>query len=232
MMVRMELTVGICEDDPALRRALRGALTMAGHTAVVAHTGAEALRLFGEDSALDVIVMDIGLPDADGRDVCQALKTAGQEAPVLFLTAYGAVHDRLAGFGAGGDDFVAKPFDVKELMARIAVLGRRGRQLAVRRDDSGLVLDPVTHSLRTDAGEVPLSPTEYRMLAAVAARPGEVVRRAAVVAAAWPDGAMVSDNTVDSLMRRVRAKLAEAGASAQVETVRGVGYRLTLGGAG
>lgn len=229
MMVRMELIVGICEDDPALRRALRDALSLAGHSAVVAHTGAEALRLFAETRELDVIVMDIGLPDADGRDVCQALKTAGQEAPVLFLTAYGAVHDRLAGFGAGGDDFVAKPFEVKELLARIAVLGRRGRQLAVRRDGSGLVLDPTTHSLRTGHGEVALSPTEYRMLAAVTARPGEVVRRAAVVAAAWPDGAIVSDNTVDSLMRRVRAKLAEAGANAQVETVRGVGYRLTGG---
>lgn len=228
MMAGMDLRVGICEDDPALRRALRSALGYAGHEAVIAHTGAEALRLFGAAADLDVIVMDVGLPDADGRDVCQALKAQGQAAPVLFLTALGAVHDRLAGFSAGGDDYVAKPFDVKELLARIAVLGRRGRQLAVQRDDSGLVLDPATHTLRTDGGEVPLSPTEFRMLAAVAARPGEVVRRAAVVAAAWPDGAMVSDNTVDSLMRRVRAKLVEADAPASVETVRGVGYRLGL----
>ncbi|NYI44394.1 two-component system response regulator MprA [Nocardioides aromaticivorans] len=221
----MDLTVGICEDDPALRRALRGALTYAGHDAVVAHNGTEALSLFAT-ADLDVIIMDVGLPDADGRDVCQALKARGQAAPVLFLTALGAVHDRLAGFSAGGDDYVAKPFDVKELLARVAVLGRRGRQLALQRDDSGLVLDPATHALRTDSGEVLLSPTEFRMLAAVAARPGDVVRRAAVIAAAWPDGAIVSDNTVDSLMRRVRAKLVEADAPALVETVRGVGYRL------
>jgi two-component system response regulator MprA len=145
---------------------------------------------------------------------------------VLFLTALGATHERLAGFGAGADDYVAKPFEIKELLARVAVLGRRGRQLATRTNGSGLVLDPATHSLRSAEEEVPLSPTEYRMLAAIAARPGEVVRRRAVVAAAWPDGAIVSENTVDSLMRRVRAKLDDVGAGVVIETVRGVGYRL------
>ncbi len=221
----MRLTVGVCEDDAPLRRLLRQALDLEGHKSVMAHNGAEALTLFG-DVAIDVVIMDIGLPDADGRDVCQALKSAGQDAPVLFLTALGATHERLAGFSSGGDDYVAKPFEIKELMARVAVLGRRGRQLTTASDDSGLVLDPTTHSVRTEAGEALLSLTEFRMLAAVASRPGEVVRRGAVIAAAWPDGAIVSENTVDSLMRRVRGKLAEVGAPASVETVRGVGYRL------
>lgn len=222
----MKLTVGVCEDDPALRRVLKQALSLAGHESVLAHTGGEALSLFGPGAGLDVIIMDIGLPDADGRDVCQALKSGGQDAPVLFLTALGATHERLAGFSSGGDDYVAKPFEIKELLARVAVLGRRGRQLATRGDTSGLVLDPATHSLRTDSGEAALSPTEFRMLAAIASRPGEVVRRTAVIAAAWPDGALVSENTVDSLMRRLRGKLAEVSAPAVVETVRGVGFRL------
>ena len=228
----MRLTVGVCEDDPGLRRALRSALEYDGHDVVMAHTGAEATTVLGRDAGLDVIIMDIGLPDADGRDVCQALKAGGQDAPVLFLTALGATHDRLAGFGAGGDDYVAKPFEVKELLARVAVLGRRGRQLAARDDTDGVLVDPATHRLRGSHGQVALSPTEYRMLAAVAARPDEVVRRRAVVAAAWPDGAIVSDNTLDSLMRRVRAKLDEAGAPAVIETVRGVGYRLVMTEAG
>ena len=119
--------VGLCEDDPAIRRVVNDAMRIAGHEVVLAHNGGEALRLFGEDDALDVIILDIGLPDADGRDVCQALRSAGQPAPVLFLTALGAVHDRLAGFSAGADDYLPKPFDVKELIARVEALAKRGR---------------------------------------------------------------------------------------------------------
>jgi two-component system OmpR family response regulator len=222
----VRLTVGICEDDPSLRRVLRQALGHSGHDVVMAHTGREALELFANGTGLDVVIMDIGLPDADGRDVCQALKSAGQDAPVLFLTALGATHERLAGFSSGGDDYVAKPFEIKELLARVEVLGRRGRQLATQANDSGLVLDATTHSLRTHAGEVLLSPTEFRMLAAIAARPGEAVRRRAVIAAAWPDGAIVSDNTVDSLMRRLRGKLTDVRAPVVIETLRGIGFRL------
>ena len=219
------LTVGVCEDEPAIRRVLVQALRFAGHEAITAHDGSEALRVFGADSDLDVIIMDIGLPDADGRDVCQALKAAGQHAPVLFLTALGAVHDRLAGFSAGADDYVPKPFDVKELLARVEVLGRRGHRgsLSAR----GLALDPAAHSARTAQGEVLLTPTEFRMLAAITSRPGEVVRRRTVVAAAWPDGAVVSENTIDSYVRRLRAKLESISSPVFIETVRGVGYRLS-----
>src|SRR5512139_2642241 len=118
--------VGVCEDDPTVRRLLSRALEGAGHAVVLAHDGREALTLFGPDTPLDVVVMDVGLPDSDGRDVCQALHAAGQPAPVLFLTAYGEVHERLAGFAAGGDDYVVKPFEVKELVARVEALARRG----------------------------------------------------------------------------------------------------------
>ena len=226
----VQFAVGVCEDDPALRRVLDQALGGAGHRVVLAHTGGEALKLFGPESGIEVVVMDIGLPDADGRDVCQALKAAGQEAPVLFLTALDATHERLAGFGAGADDYVAKPFELKELIARVEVLGRRGRQLGASRGGTGsgpgLELDPATHSIRTEHGEVALSPTEFRMLAAIASRPDEVVRRRTVVAAAWPDGAIVSDNTVDSFVRRLRRKLDEVRSPLALETVRGVGYRL------
>lgn len=217
------LTVGVCEDDPAIRRVITQSLKLAGHEPVVAHTGAEALRLFGADAALDVVVMDIGLPDADGRDVCQALKSAGQHAPVLFLTALGEMHDKLSGFSAGGDDYVPKPFDVKELLARLEVLGRRPPTSVAT---SELVLDPITHSVRSPAGEVRLTPTEFRMLAAITSRPGEVVRRRSVVAAAWPDGAFVSENTVDSFIRRLRTKLESISAPVSIETVRGVGFRV------
>ncbi len=218
------MLIGVCEDDPSIRRLLAEALRFAGHETVMAHDGGEALRRFGADSAIDVMVLDIGLPDSDGRDVCQALRSAGQNAPVLFLTALGATHERLAGFGAGGDDYVAKPFELKELIARLEALGRRGRPPLVT--TSGLELDPARHTVRTGSGEVLLTPTEFRMLAAITSRPDEVVRRRSVIAAAWPEGAVVAENTVDSFMRRIRTKLESIGSPVSIETVRGVGFRV------
>ena len=217
--------IGLCEDDPAIRRVVLRALDHAGHVGVAAHDGREALALFAADDSLAAIILDIGLPDADGRDVCMALRSAGQPAPVLFLTALGAVHDRLAGFSAGADDYLPKPFDLKELIARVEALAKRGR--AVTADAPGdLVLDPARHALVCRDREVLLTPTEFRMLAAVTSRPGEVVRRRAIVAAAWPDGAAVSENTVDSYVRRIRVKLEEVDSPVRLHTVRGVGLTL------
>ena len=218
------VNVGLCEDDPAIRRVVTQALGLTGHDVVVAHDGGEALRRFGSEASLDVVVLDIGLPDADGRDVCQALRSAGQAAPVLFLTALAGVHDRLSGFGAGGDDYLPKPFDVKELIARVEALARRGRP--AQPPVGGVELDPAAHALRYGGTEVLVSPTEFRILAAITSRPGEVVRRRAVVAAAWPDGAVVSENTLDSYIRRVRAKLDQLDAPVSLQTVRGVGFVL------
>src|SRR4051812_39497268 len=198
--------VGLCEDDPAIRRIVMGALEHAGHVGTAAYDGREALDLFAPDDTLDVIILDIGLPDADGRDVCMALRSAGQSAPVLFLTALGAVHERLAGFSAGADDYLPKPFDVLELTARVEALAKRGR-LVVAQAPTDLVLDPARHSVACNGRESMLTPTEFRMLAAITSRPGEVVRRRAVVAAAWPNGGIVNDNTVDSYVRRIRMKL-------------------------
>ncbi len=218
--------VGLCEDDAAIRRVVTDALRIAGHEVATAHDGGEALRLFTPDDRLDVVILDIGLPDADGRDVCQALRSAGQHAPVLFLTALAAVHERLAGFSAGADDYLPKPFDVLELLARVEALARRGRPASAA-PSSDLVLDPARHSVACNGKEVLLTPTEFRMLAAITSRPGEVVRRRAVVAAAWPQGGIVSDNTVDSYIRRVRVKLDEVESPRRLTTVRGVGYTLS-----
>lgn len=217
--------VGLCEDDPAIRRVVLDALRLSGHEVVAAHDGGEALRLFATDDSLDVVLLDIGLPDADGRDVCQALRSAGQPAPVLFLTALGSIHDRLAGFSAGADDYLPKPFDVLELVARVEALAKRGR-IVSGEAPGDLILDPARHALVCHDQEVLLTPTEFRMLAAITSRPGEVVRRRAVVAAAWPSGGFVSENTVDSYIRRIRVKLREVDSPLSLVTVRGVGYTL------
>ena len=218
--------IGLCEDDPAIRWVVSEALTLSGHQVTSAHDGGEALRLFAEDDSLDALVLDIGLPDSDGRDVCQALRSAGQSAPVIFLTALGAMHEKLAGFSAGADDYLTKPFDVKELVARVEALAKRGRVVTTTAAPTELVLDPARHSLACNGREVRLTPTEFRMLAAITSRPGEVVRRRSIVAAAWPHEAMVSDNTVDSFIRRIRVKLEQVGSPLAVSTVRGVGYTL------
>jgi two-component system response regulator MprA len=218
------LTVGVCEDHAPIRKVLVRGLRQAGHEVVAAYDGREALALFGADQPLDVLIMDIGLPDADGRDVVQALKSAGQHAPVLFLTALDATHDRLSGFAAGADDYVVKPFEIKEILARIEALSRR--RPAAAATVGGLVLDPLSHAARTADGQVLLTPTEFRMLAAITSRPGEVVRRRSVVAAAWPDGAAVSENTIDSFIRRIRTKLDQIDSPTVIETVRGVGFTM------
>lgn len=217
-------TVGICEDDEAVRRVLADALKMNGYQVVIARNGHEAVRNFAGEDSVDVIIVDIGLPDADGRDVCQALRAQGQHAPVLFLTALDGVHDRVAGFQSGGDDYVAKPFAISEVLARIGALHKRTRPLP--QAAVGVSLDPDRFALRWEDRVQQLTPTEFRLFAAIAAEPGVVVRRRAAVAAAWPDGAMVSENTLDSYIRRLRVKLEALGAPVELRTVRGVGFTL------
>ena len=146
-------------------------------------------------------------------------------SPVLFLTARDALTDRLSGFHAGGDDYLTKPFALAELLVRVDALVRRGAS-APEPSPAGLTLDPAAHAVIHDGERVALTPTEFRLLAALAARPGAVVRRRALVAAGWPDGAIVSENTLDAYLARIRRKLRTAGAPAAVETARGVGYLL------
>ena len=120
----MHARAGICEDDDELRGFVRTALERAGYEVRATASGSEALRAFGDDPP-DVLILDVGLPDADGRDVCQALRARGVTTPVLFLTARSALPDRLSGFHAGGDDYLSKPFALAELLVRVEALSRR-----------------------------------------------------------------------------------------------------------
>ena len=224
--VRPGTTAGICEDDDELRGVLRRALEAEGLTVRATASGTEAVRSFSQRPP-DLLVLDIGLPDADGRDVCQALRARGVSSPVLFLTARDAVTDRISGFSAGGDDYLTKPFAVGELLARVKALIRRtpagdppaGAAPRVR-------LDPAAHAVAFGSESQALTPTEFRLLAALAGRPGTVVRRTELIAAAWPAGALVHDNTLDAYIARIRRKLRLVGAPEAVETHRGVGYVL------
>jgi two-component system, OmpR family, response regulator len=218
-------SAGICEDDDELRGIIRSALERDGFTVRATASGTEAVRTFAAEQP-DVLILDIGLPDADGRDVCQALRARGVTTPVLFLTARTTLPDLLSGFHVGGDDYLPKPFALAELLVRVHALCRRAPGGAADSAEDVLVLDPAAHAIVHDGAHVPLTPTEFRLLAALAARPGDVVRRAALVAAAWPDGAIVHDNTLDSYLARIRRKLRDAGAPVAIKTARGVGYVL------
>jgi two-component system, OmpR family, response regulator len=219
--------IGICEDDAELRSLLNRALTGEGFEVRGTTTGHEAVALFSA-APPDLLVLDIGLPDADGRDVCQALRSHGVAAPVLFLTARDALTDRLSGFHAGGDDYLTKPFAIAELIVRVrALLKRAAPPAESRAEPTGLRLDAATHSARNGDLAASLTPTEFRLLAALAARPGVIVRRHELVSTAWPDGAIVHDNTLDAYVGRLRRKLRELEADAEIKTARGVGYTLS-----
>jgi two-component system OmpR family response regulator len=214
--------VGVCEDEPELRSVLARALAAMGHQSVVVATAAEALRAFVAHQP-DVLLLDIGLPDGDGRDLCLALRAGGVDAPVLFLTARDGLHDKIAGFEAGGDDYLTKPFEIEELRVRLEALLRRAAAPEPA-EPGGPLLDPARHALIVGDVEVALTPTEFRLMGRLMAEPTTVVRRRTLIAAAWPHGAMVSDNTLDSYVRRLRNKLDPLEVEAII-TVRGVGYR-------
>jgi two-component system response regulator MprA len=214
----------ILEDDLELQALLERGLTEEGFSAQAVTTGAELLQRVDE-LAPDALIVDIGLPDADGRDVCQALRSRGVHAPVLFLTARDSVAERISGFDAGGDDYVTKPFAFAEVVARLhALLRRAGSDGAV--EAAGLRLDPVTHAVSAGAATAPVSPTEFRLLARLLFRPGEAVRRQDLIRAAWPLGAVVRENTLDAYIARLRRKLRELPNAPGIATVHGVGYRI------
>lgn len=164
----------VVEDDHALRDVLLRGLRDEGFEAVPAQDGASALRLAGQ--GFEAVVLDVGLPDADGRDVCHALRANGYVAPVVFLTAHHTITDRLTGFSAGGDDYLAKPFHLAELAARLrAALRRAGPKAPAVAGD--LVLDPVRFTCTAAGHPVGLTPTEFRLLAALIASAGGLVPR-------------------------------------------------------
>ena len=162
----------VVEDDLELRELVRG---WRKRPSANCKRRVEAMRRISAEPP-DALVIDVGLPDADGRDLCQALRAQGIQSPVIFLTARDALTDRLAGFSAGGDDYLTKPFSLAELAARLhALLHRAGVDGMV--DAVGLSLDPTTHEVSCGDRSTRLTPTEYRLLGALAARPDRTVSR-------------------------------------------------------
>jgi len=218
----------IVDDDRALRDALRRALLLAGYDVDVAANGQEGLTRVAA-APPDALVLDLGLPDVDGLEVCRRLRAAGDRLPILILTARDAVADRIDGLDAGADDYLVKPFDVGELEARVRALLRRAgaaddRNGAVEFEE--LRLDPDRHGVVVGDRTVELTRTEYQLLELLVRNPRRVLPHDVIYDRVWGYDFGPASNALRVYIGYLRRKLEQAGARPLLHTVRGVGYVL------
>ncbi len=217
----------IVDDEPNIREVISFALERAGHATVTARNGTEALRQF-RGGPLDLIVLDIGMPEMDGLELCRQIRKTS-EVPILFLSARDEEIDRVLGLEIGGDDYVTKPFSTRELVARVNVILKRARGGEKRppaMSHGQVRLDATRHAVSFGGRSIALTALEFEILSAFMSRPELVLSREQLMQAAYGAGTYVSERTIDSHIRNLRAKFAEAGCSSIVETVHGVGFRL------
>jgi two-component system response regulator MprA len=217
----------VVDDDRALREVLRRALTLAGYEVRLAESGAQALAEIAS-AVPDAVVLDIGLPDIDGLEVCRLLRREGNRVPVLMLTARDAVSDRIDGLDAGADDYLVKPFDVDELKARLRALLRRasGEPGADGLAFAELTLDPARHGVSVDGKFAELTRTEYQLLELLMLNPRRVLPHSLIYDRVWGYDFGPTSNALRVYVGYLRRKLEDAGARPLIHTVRGVGYAL------
>jgi two-component system, OmpR family, response regulator MprA len=215
----------VVDDDTRLRRALKRVLVANGFAVEVAEDGLEALARLRTES-YDAVVLDVMMPGCDGIEVCERLRAAGDQLPVLMLTARHAVRDRVAGLESGADDYLVKPFANEELIARLRALLRRtgsGRETVAFSD---LELDVLTRDARRGSRDIQLSRMEFDVLEFFLRHPRQVLARATIYERVWGYDASFSSNSLDMTVSHLRRKL-EAGAEPRlIQTVRGIGFML------
>ena len=222
-------TVLVVEDEPTINQAVSDRLRAEGFTVVSALDGPSAVAAFEEHDP-DAVLLDVMLPGFDGLEVCRRIQ-AVRPVPVLMLTARDDETDLLVGLGVGADDYVTKPFSMREVVARLRALLRRverAEELARstgRMDLAGLVVDPASRRVTVDGGAVHLTPLEFDLLCALATAPGAVRSREDLMREVWGWGDAAGTRTLDSHVKALRAKI---GAD-RVRTVHGVGYALEVG---
>lgn len=225
-MNQQPATVLVAEDDVEIRTALERILKYEGYTPITVNDGAAALEAITEQEP-DVIVLDVMMPFVDGLTVCRRLRERNDRTPVLMLTARHEVSDRVAGLDAGADDYLAKPFDLEELLARIRALLRR-----VQPDDSEvlsageLTLDQQRHEVKMGETLIELTRTEFEILALLLRNVGIVLERGVMYERIWGYDFDGSSRSLDVHVGYLRRKLEASGADRMVETVRGVGFVL------
>jgi len=223
----------IVEDEADLREMLAESLEQSGYTTFSAGTVNEARKLL-EQQLPDVVLLDWMLPDTSGLNWLRQIRRIDRfrTLPVIMLTARGEVNDRVAGLDGGADDYIVKPFSLKELQARIRSQLRNQQQPAdlERHELGGLVLDGSTHRVMADATEIALGPTEFRLLKHFMMNPDRVYSRGQLLDGVWGHQVFIEERTVDVHIRRLRKALEPVGKAGLIQTVRGAGYRFSLRG--
>jgi len=220
------MRVLVAEDQPKMASVVRRALEADGYAVDVAADGEDALW-FGSEWDYDAIVLDVGLPKRDGFEVCKVLRERGRWAPVLMLTVRDGLSDRVAGLDSGADDYLTKPFEVDELLARLRALTRRmptPRPAVLEWDD--LRLDPATKTVSRGGAPIMLSPKEFALLHLLMSRGDIVTSRTEILEHVWDFAYDGTSNVVDVYIRYLRNKIDRPYSRDTIETVRGEGYRL------
>ncbi|GHE93432.1 transcriptional regulatory protein PrrA [Streptomyces spiralis] len=216
----------VVDDDAAIRRSLERGLRLSGFAVRSAGGGAEALEAIGQ-APPDVLVLDVSMPGMSGIEVCTRLRAAGQDVPVLMLSALDETADRIAGLQAGGDDYLVKPFALQELVLRLRALLRRrpptGREVLCV---AGLVIDPAARTAERDGRALELTRREFELLEVLARNAGLVLTRDQLLERVWGYDFDVRTDTVDTFVSYLRRKLEADGRPRLVHTVRGVGFVL------
>jgi two-component system, OmpR family, response regulator len=220
----------IADDEEHIRDVVQYALEREGYQVETAADGRVALERI-EQGGIDLIVLDVLMPELDGLSLCRMVRQQG-EVPIIFLSSRGEEADRIVGLELGGDDYVTKPFSPRELSTRVKAVLRRASARATSDDDlpprvvyERVELDPAAHELRVDGEhKVSLTVTEFRVLYAILERPGLVLTRSQLIRRAYDDDTHITERTVDTHIRRIRAKLRPFGMN-PIETVHGLGYK-------
>jgi two-component system OmpR family response regulator len=220
----------VVEDEIKMAALIHRGLTEQGLTVDLAASGEQATSMAGA-CPYDAIVLDVTLPGIDGFETCRRLRRGGVWAPVLMLTARGAVEDRVAGLDGGADDYLTKPFSFAELLARLRALERRGeRERPSTLEVGDLRLDPATRQAWRGDAEIALSGKEFSILQAFMRRPGHVLSRLEILEQAWAYDFEHRSNVVEVYIRYLRQKVDKPFGLVSIETVRGAGYRLRRDG--
>jgi two-component system OmpR family response regulator len=226
------MRVLVVEDEVRMARLLKRALEEEGHAVDVAADGADGLWLATEN-VYGAIILDVMLPDFDGFELCRRLRGKGQWAAVLMLTARDSVGDRVRGLDAGADDYLVKPFSLLELAARLRALARRGdRSRPIVLAEGDLRLDPAAKRVWRGETELRLSPKELALLELFLRHPGDVLTRSQIIEAVWDFAYDGGSNVVDQYVNYLRRKVDTPFGRHDIETVRGIGYRLRHAGKG
>ena len=217
----------VVDDEPAVRRALERALRLDSYDVALAADGEEALDSLASTPA-DAVILDIAMPRLDGLEVCRRMRQAGDRTPVLMLTARDAIDDRVKGLDVGADDYLVKPFALRELQARLRALLRRtndGSDSEVLQY-ADLVLDPVAHEVRRGDRVIELSKTEFLLLELFLQHPRQVLTRSTIFEHVWGYDFGPTSNALGVYMGYLRRKTEAGGESRLLHTIRGVGYVL------